>query len=157
MATDLFGHQRPFFAPIATVVSLNGARRMRRAVELVVGVSVGVGVGDLLISVIGSGPWQIGLVVALAMTTAVWLDGGPLIVTQAGSSAVLVATLLPPGGTGGLERCLDALVGGAIGILVVMLLPRGIRSRLFGERLSRSWMSYRRPCAAWVRRSPRGT
>ncbi len=75
MATDLIGHQRPFFAPIAAVVSLNGARRMRRAVELVVGVSVGVGVGDLLISVIGSGPWQIGLVVALAMTTAVWLDG----------------------------------------------------------------------------------
>jgi uncharacterized membrane protein YgaE (UPF0421/DUF939 family) len=123
VATDLIGHQRPFFAPIAAVVSPNGARRMRRAVELVVGVSVGVGVGDLLISVIGSGPWQIGLVVALAMTTAVWLDGGSLIATQAGSSAVLVATLLPPGGTGGLERCLDALVGGAIGILVVMLLP----------------------------------
>jgi hypothetical protein len=57
------------------------------------------------------------------MTTAVWLDSGPLIATQAGSSAVLVATLLPPGGPGGLERCFDALVGGAIGILVVMLLP----------------------------------
>lgn len=105
------------------MVSLNVARRMHRAVELVVGVSVSVGVGDLLIAVIGSGAWQIALVVALAMTTAVWLDSGPLIATQAGSSAVLVATLLPPGGTGGLERCLDALAGGAIGILVVALLP----------------------------------
>jgi Fusaric acid resistance protein-like len=71
------GHPRPFFAPIAAVVSLNGARRLRRAVELVVGVSVGVGVGDLLIAAIGSGAWQISLVVALAMAAAVWLDGGP--------------------------------------------------------------------------------
>jgi len=71
---------------------LNGARRMHRAVELV----VGVGFGDLLVAVIGSGAWQIALVVALAMTMAVWPDSGPLIATQAGRSAVLVATLLPP-------------------------------------------------------------
>lgn len=122
-ATELLGHQRPFFAPIAAVVSLNGARRVHRAVELVVGVSVGVGIGDLLIGVIGSGAWQIALVVTLAMVAAVLLDGGPLIATQAGSSAVLVATLLPPGGSGGLERCIDALVGGAIGVLVIALLP----------------------------------
>ncbi len=123
VATEVIGHQRPFFAPVAAVVSLNGSRRTRRAVELVVGVSVGVGIGDLLIAVIGSGAWQIALVVALAMTTAVVLDGGPLIATQAGSSAVLVATLLPPGGSGGWDRCLDALVGGVIGLLVVTLLP----------------------------------
>lgn len=36
---------------------------------------------------------------------------------------MLVATLLPPGGSGGLDRCLDALVGGVIGLLVVTLLP----------------------------------
>lgn len=123
VATDLLGHVQPFFAPIAAVVSLNGARRVRRAIELVVGVAVGVGVGDLLIASIGSGGWQIALVVALAMGTAMWLDSAPLIATQAGSSAVLVATLLPPGGTGGFDRCLDALVGGGIGVLVIALTP----------------------------------
>src|SRR5690242_7681658 len=49
VAHDLIGHQRPFFAPIAAVISLGVtlANRRRRAVELVVGVSLGVLVGDL--------------------------------------------------------------------------------------------------------------
>ncbi|GAA2869313.1 aromatic acid exporter family protein [Streptosporangium fragile] len=124
-AKDLLGHSRPFFAPIAVVICIGIAlgRRLRRLAELVVGVSLGVGVGDLLISRIGSGPWQIALVVALAMAAAVLVDSGSLIVLQAGSSAVLVATLLPPTGTGGLDRMVDALVGGVLGIAAVALLP----------------------------------
>jgi uncharacterized membrane protein YgaE (UPF0421/DUF939 family) len=125
VAKDLLGHSRPFFAPIAVVVCIGVGlgQRLRRVVELVVGVSLGVGVGDLLVSWIGSGPWQIALVVALAMAAAVVLDRGSLIVLQAGSSAVLVATLLPPSGTGGLDRMLDALVGGLMGLAAVALLP----------------------------------
>jgi uncharacterized membrane protein YgaE (UPF0421/DUF939 family) len=125
VAGDLVGHARPFFAPIAAVISLGVSlsSRLRRAAELVVGVSLGVLVGDLLISAIGSGPGQIALVVALAMTAAVFTDGAALLVAQAGSSAVLVATLLPPGDSGGLDRCVDALIGGAVGVLVAALLP----------------------------------
>ncbi|WP_241483883.1 MULTISPECIES: aromatic acid exporter family protein [Rhodococcus] len=125
VATDIVGHAHPFFAPIAAVVSLGvslGAR-MRRSAELVVGVTVGIGVGDLIISAIGSGPWQIALVVALAMSTAVFLDGGPIIAMQAGSSAVLVATLIPPGNSGGIDRMVDALTGGLVGIAIVALIP----------------------------------
>ena len=125
IAADVVGHQRPFFAPIAAVISLGvslGAR-LRRAAELVLGVSLGVLVGDLLISVIGSGYWQIALVVALAMAAAVFADGAALLVAQAGASAVLVATLLPPGEMGGLDRCVDALIGGTAGLLVAGLLP----------------------------------
>lgn len=125
MAQDLVGHPRPFFAPIAAVVSLGlslGAR-MRRSVELVCGVTVGIGIGDLIVSLIGSGPWQIALVVAMAMGIAVALDSGPIFSMQAGNSAVLVATLLPPGGTGGVDRMVDALVGGLTGIAVVALIP----------------------------------
>ncbi|NLU83220.1 FUSC family protein [Rhodococcus sp. HNM0569] len=125
VATALVGHQAPFFAPIAAIVSLGlslGAR-MRRSVELVVGVTIGVGVGDLLIGVIGRGTWQIGLVIVLAMSAAVLLNSGALVAMQAGTSAVLVATLVPPGGIPGLERMVDALVGGAVGILVVALVP----------------------------------
>ncbi|MEU6710434.1 FUSC family protein [Nonomuraea sp. NPDC046802] len=125
IAKDVFGHSRPFFAPIAVVVCIGVGlgQRLRRVVELVVGVSVGVGVGDLLVSWIGSGAWQIALVVALAMAAAVLLDSGSLIVLQAGSSAVLVATLLPPSGTGGFDRMLDALLGGLMGLAAVALLP----------------------------------
>ncbi len=80
------GHARPFFAPIAAVISLGVSlgSRLRRVVELVVGVSLGVLVGDLLISQIGSGTWQIMLVVALAMAAAVFADGATLLVAQAG-------------------------------------------------------------------------
>ncbi|MFI6496329.1 aromatic acid exporter family protein [Nonomuraea typhae] len=125
IATQFLGHARPFFAPIAVIicVGVGLGQRLRRVAELVVGVSLGVGVGDLLVSWIGSGPWQIALVVGLAMSAAVLLDNGTLFVAQAGSSAVLVATLLPPGDTGGLDRMLDALTGGLVGIAAVALLP----------------------------------
>lgn len=125
VASDLVGHARPFFAPIAAVISLGISlgNRLRRVVELVVGVSVGVLVGDLIVSRIGSGTWQIVLVVALAMAIAVYADGATLLVAQAGSSAVLVATLLPPGGAGGIDRCIDALIGGGVGVAVAALLP----------------------------------
>ncbi|MCO1655367.1 FUSC family protein [Pseudonocardia sp. S2-4] len=125
VAHDLVGHERPFFAPIAAVICLGvslGAR-LRRVVELVVGVSVGLLVADVLIAWIGSGGWQIALVVLLAMAVAVFADGATLLVAQAGSSAVLVVALLPPGDSGGIDRAIDALIGGAVGVLVVAVLP----------------------------------
>lgn len=125
VATLVIGHPHPFFAPIAAVICLGVSlgQRLRRVGELVVGVSVGVGVGDALISLIGSGPWQIALVVGLAMSAAVLLDGGSVIALQAGSSAVLVATLLPPSAGGGFDRMIDALTGGLVGLAVAALLP----------------------------------
>lgn len=125
LAHHVIGHALPFFAPTAAVVSMGisfGAR-LRRSVELVVGVAVGIGIGDLFISYAGTGVWQIALVVAVAMAAAVFLDGGPVITVQAAGSAVLVATLLPPSAGGGLSRMIDALVGGLVGVLVVAAIP----------------------------------
>ena len=143
VATEVLHHSRPFFAPMAVVICIGvglGQPRLRRVVELVGGVSVGVGVGDLLVSGIGAGPWQLALVVALAMTVAILLDGGPLITVQGATSAVLVVTLLPPSGTGGIERMIDALVGGLVGLAAVALLPgnpsnvaRTNAARMIGE------------------------
>jgi hypothetical protein len=90
---------------------------------MVVGVSIGVLLADLLTAAIGHGTWQIALFVALAMAVAVLVGGGPLLVGQAASSAVLVATLAPPGGGVDLSRSLDALVGGVIALAVNFLLP----------------------------------
>ncbi|WP_433431012.1 FUSC family protein [Nonomuraea sp. CA-141351] len=125
IAIELLGHPRPFFAPISVLicVGVGLGQRLRRVAELVIGVSLGVGIGDLLVSWIGSGAWQIALVVALAMTVAVLLNSGALFVAQAGSSAVLVAALVPGDGAGGLDRMADALTGGIIGIMAAALLP----------------------------------
>jgi uncharacterized membrane protein YgaE (UPF0421/DUF939 family) len=133
VATRVFEHARPFFAPMAVVICIGvgfGQQRLRRVVELVVGVSLGIGVGDLFISSVGSGWWQLAVVLAMAMTIAVLLGGGTLVTLQAASSSILVATLLPPGGTAGVDRMLDALIGGLLGIAAVALMPGDPRDAL---------------------------
>ncbi|MFI9506808.1 aromatic acid exporter family protein [Nocardia sp. NPDC052566] len=125
IAHKVVGHPQPFFAPTAAVVSIGisfGAR-LKRSVELVVGVAVGIGIGDLFITRAGTGVWQIALVVAVAMALAVFLDGGSIITMQAAGSAVLVATLLPPSAGGGFARMIDALVGGLVGVVIVAAIP----------------------------------
>lgn len=125
IAHEVIGHEHPFFAPMAAMISIGvsfGAR-LRRAVELIVGVAVGIGIGDLFVTQVGTGGWQIVLLVLIAMITAVFLDGGPVITMQAASSAVLVATLYPPGNGGAALRMVDALVGGLVGIVVVAAIP----------------------------------
>jgi uncharacterized membrane protein YgaE (UPF0421/DUF939 family) len=125
VAHDLVGHSRPFFAPVAAVVALGAAlgHRIRRVLELAIGVAVGVFVGDTLIYLIGTGPLQLAAVVALAVVLVVFfVRGSAVLVIQAASSAVLVATVQPPTMGLGYPRFLDALVGGGIGLLVTALL-----------------------------------
>ena len=57
------------------------------------------------------------------MTASILLGGGPLIASQAASSAVLVATVRTPGGGLVPTRFVDALVGGVVGIAVLALVP----------------------------------
>ncbi|NJC70938.1 aromatic acid exporter family protein [Planosporangium thailandense] len=124
VAHDLVGHPRPFFAPVAAVIPLGAAlgHRIRRVVELSIGVAVGVFVGDGLIYLMGTGPWQLAVVVALAVTAALFVRGSPVLIIQAASSAVLVATVQPPTSGLGYPRFVDALVGGGVGLLVTALL-----------------------------------
>jgi uncharacterized membrane protein YgaE (UPF0421/DUF939 family) len=120
VATEVLGHTDPFFAPVAAVVTLGltiGERR-RRAVELALGVSVGIAIGDLIIAEIGSGAWQIGVVVALAMFAATLVGGGPLLASQAGASAVLVATIQFPEDGFDFTRAVDALAGATCALAV---------------------------------------
>src|SRR5262245_61482401 len=77
VAVHVRGHRAPLFAPVAAIVSIDMTlgQRLRRAIELILGASVGVGVGALVISAAGTGPWQIAVVVALATSLAVLLNG----------------------------------------------------------------------------------
>ncbi|MDP3968768.1 MAG: FUSC family protein [Nocardioides sp.] len=124
IAAELLGHDVPVFAPIAAVLSLGTsyAQRLRRVTEVTAGIAVGVFLGDLLVASVGSGAWQIALVVALAMTAAVLLDAGTLFITQAAVQALFVAALVP--GTGdSLVRWSDALVGGAVALVAATVVP----------------------------------
>lgn len=124
LAADVFGHDTPFFAPIAAVVSLGTSygQRLRRVVEVTLGVAIGVFVADVLVVWIGSGAWQLALIVALAMSTALLLDAGILFVTQAAVQSIVVATLLPDPDAA-LTRWTDALIGGAVALVAATAVP----------------------------------
>jgi uncharacterized membrane protein YgaE (UPF0421/DUF939 family) len=135
LATLVLGHEKPFFASIAAVISLGivVGQEGRRAAELVFGVACGLTVADLLVLAIGTGPAQIGVVVAIAMTAALLLGGGGvLFVTEAAVSGLLAISLEPS--TTGLspDRFLDALVGSGVALSVRTLFP--INPRLMVER-----------------------
>jgi uncharacterized membrane protein YgaE (UPF0421/DUF939 family) len=136
VATDVLGHDQPFFAPIAALITLGltvGERR-RRAVEIAIGVAVGIAVADALVALIGTGTWQVGVTTGLAMLGATLVGGGPLLASQAGVSAALVATLQPPEGGFDFDRFFDALVGGGVALLVGSLLLPVNPLKLVGER-----------------------
>jgi uncharacterized membrane protein YgaE (UPF0421/DUF939 family) len=68
-------------APVAAIVCIDmtPGQQLGRAIELIVGASLGVGVGALLIAASGTGPWRIGIGVALITSVAVLLDGRAMI------------------------------------------------------------------------------
>ena len=126
IATEVAGHSQPFFAPVSAIITLGitVGQRGRRAVELALGVAVGIGVADGLVLLVGPGAVPLAVVVLLAMSAAVFLGSGQILATQAAVSAVLVATLQPASQSFSGARFIDALIGGGVALLTnALLLP----------------------------------
>ncbi|NYF57997.1 FUSC family protein [Micromonospora purpureochromogenes] len=125
-ADSLLNIPQPLFAPISAVVTLAASvgQRLRRTIELVIGVAVGILIGDLLIYLLGVGPWQLGLIVVLAVLVAAFVGRSPALVVQAGATAVLIGTVTPSVPNVEVARFVDALIGGAVALVVTaVLLP----------------------------------
>lgn len=124
IATEVLGHKNAFFAPVAAIVALAATRgqRVRQALEMMLGVAIGVGVGDLLIRLIGTGAWQLGLFVALALAAALVLGPGRMLSTEAAVSAALVASVAPEAQGFPPARFLDALTGGVVALVFSQVL-----------------------------------
>jgi uncharacterized membrane protein YgaE (UPF0421/DUF939 family) len=86
VAGTLLGIPQPVFAPISAVVTLAASvgQRLRRTVELFIGVAVGILIGDALIHLLGTGAWQLGVVVVLAVLVAAFIGRSPTLVVQTG-------------------------------------------------------------------------
>src|SRR5918912_2258872 len=125
IATLVLGHDRPFVAAIAAVISIGAVagQTLKRATEWIFGITVGLAVADLIILAIGTGPVQTGVIVGLAMFAALLIRSGIMFVTEAGVSPVLVAGLDPPAYGVSPDRFLEALVGGGAALAVSAVFP----------------------------------
>jgi uncharacterized membrane protein YgaE (UPF0421/DUF939 family) len=125
LARELFGHPRPIFAPVVALIAISTTlgQRRRYAVEMVLGVALGIGIADSLFTLIGGGTLQIAAIVVIAMVSAVIVGGSAVLVSEAAVSALLVVTVQPPGSGLSGARFIDSLLGGVVGLLVTSLLP----------------------------------
>lgn len=158
VAKNVLGHPTPFFAPVTAILclGLTYGQRLRRMAEVTIGVAIGVLVGDLVVLVLGTGAWQMALVVVLAMSIAVVLSSGQLLVIQAGVQAVFIVALVADQ-SAALSRWLDALVGGVVALVIGAVAPTSPvnRPRAVAARTVREVSSTLRDVVAALRRRDR--
>jgi uncharacterized membrane protein YgaE (UPF0421/DUF939 family) len=124
---DMLGHRQPFFAPIAAVVCLSATNVLRgqRAVQMIIGGVLGIGLGAGAQTLLGTGPVAVAGAVFFALCVAVlvgrgFMAQGTMFVNQAGVAAVLVVVFAGSDLVG--ERLFDTLVGGSLAIVFAVLL-----------------------------------
>jgi uncharacterized membrane protein YgaE (UPF0421/DUF939 family) len=124
---DLLSHPQPFFAPIAAAVSLSVSNvlRAQRAIQMMIGVTLGIGVGSLVEALLGPGAVAIAAAALMALFVAVFIGHGRIgqgmmFANQTAVSAILVLALYRT--NVGFERIYDALIGGAVAIVFAVLL-----------------------------------
>jgi uncharacterized membrane protein YgaE (UPF0421/DUF939 family) len=127
LAHDLLAHPQPFFAPIAAAVclSISNVLRAQRAVQMIIGVTLGIGMGTVVWRLLGTGAVPIAVVTLLALSVAVligsgFIGQGMMFANQTVVSSILVLAL--PGTGVGYERIYDALIGGCLAIVFAVFL-----------------------------------
>jgi uncharacterized membrane protein YgaE (UPF0421/DUF939 family) len=127
-AEYVLGHSGPLFAATSSLIALGFSRdpRLRRVIEVGLGCTIGIAVGDLLLHWLGAGIWQAAVVLLFSILLARFLDSGTIFTTQLGLQSLLVVLLpAPPGGP--FTRSIDAVVGGIFALLVTVLMPKDPR------------------------------
>jgi uncharacterized membrane protein YgaE (UPF0421/DUF939 family) len=124
LASDVFHHTSPFFAPVAAVVSLGTSygQRLRRVAEVTIGVALGVFGADLIVRLLGTEAWVIVLVVGLSMTAALLIDNGQVFLIQAAVQSIVITALKPEPGQA-FTRWTDALIGGGVALVAATVVP----------------------------------
>jgi uncharacterized membrane protein YgaE (UPF0421/DUF939 family) len=127
IAHDVLGHPQPFFAPIASAVclSISNVLRAQRAIQMMIGVTSGIGVGTAVQGLLGGGAVPIGVATLIALSLAVligqgFIGQGMMFANQTVVSSILVLALYRSGV--GWERIYDSLIGGCLAIVFAVLL-----------------------------------
>lgn len=124
----VLGHEAPLFAATAALIALGFNRdpKVRKVIEVAVGCTLGILIGDLMQAALGQGYWQAVLVVFTSILVARFIDSGSTFTLQMSLQSVLVV-LLPAAEGGPFTRSQDAVVGGIIALLVTLLSPRNLQ------------------------------
>ncbi|ASK65357.1 FUSC family protein [Brachybacterium avium] len=130
----LWGHEHPFFSSIVAfvIIGFGIEKKMRKIVEMSCGVLLGLLLGELARGLLGSGTWQILVVVFVAGMLARLIDSSKLFGFQVAIQSLLVMIMpvtptMTPGG-----RALDAVTGVSVAIVIHLLLsgdPRRLQRR----------------------------
>lgn len=129
-AEHVLGHHGPLFAATSAIVSLGygtASAHLRRILEVALGCTLGIAIGDLLMTLLGRGAAQAFLVLIVSILLARYLDNGTIFTTQMGLQSVLVV-LLPPAQDGVFARSFDAVVGGCFALVIMALSPTDPRT-----------------------------
>ncbi|AYF99424.1 FUSC family protein [Protaetiibacter intestinalis] len=123
-----FGHAVPLLAVTVTINSLGFTRDARpvRVAETVLGILLGIALGDALALLVGRGLWQLVVVLAVVFVVGRAVSANPAFAVAAAVPSALVVLLPEPDG-GPFTRSLDGLIGGAVALLATALVPRDPR------------------------------
>jgi hypothetical protein len=115
LAQQVGGGHHPFFAPIAAFIALNAplGERGQNAVRLVIGVFLGIAVGEATVAIFG-GYGGMAVATFTAASAAAALGGSRIMIAQAASSAILVVAVAAEPG---IYRALDALIGAGVALV----------------------------------------
>ncbi|MGC2939290.1 MULTISPECIES: FUSC family protein [unclassified Brevibacterium] len=125
----VLGHPYPFLAAVASAVGIGPVadRRLRRALEIGIGATFGVLVGELLVNVYGTGIWQLAVTLIIGLVIGTILNSGGIFITQIAVQSVYVVVVPASSTTMPFPRTLDALTGSVCAILLAFLIPRDAR------------------------------
>jgi uncharacterized membrane protein YgaE (UPF0421/DUF939 family) len=148
IAHFVLGHPTPLLSVTVLISTLGFARdaRPRKVVESTIGILVGILLAELIRILVGTGVWQIALVLFVTILVARAVSANPAFALAAATQSALVMILPTPVG-GPFTRSLDGLVAGAVALLLTAVIPRDTRriatrdGRALASTVSQAMMS----------------
>lgn len=125
----VLGHEYPFLAAVAAAVGtgVTADKRVRRSMEIGLGATAGVLVGEFMLVTFGSGIWQLAVTMFLGLIVGTMINAGGIFITQIGIQSVYVVTVPAPEGAQFFDRTVDALVGAVVAIMLALVVPNDAR------------------------------